>query len=186
MGAVISATMEQIELAANTPPDKVIVSIFVIGAVVTVTVPPHCDEAALVTFMPEGRVSINPIPSRGKFPVFSMVIVNVDEFPVPARIGFGKKNLLRLAPGRLVNVADAGCVFVAPLVVVTAPAPIVLVRLLFTFIVVLTDRVQLAFANRLPPLNENEVLPGVAVIVPPQVPVEGLGGLATVMPPPVP
>jgi len=46
------------------------------------------------------------------FPVFWMVIVSAEYDP--AGIGFGVKNLLRLTPGVLVNVALAGCGFVAP------------------------------------------------------------------------
>ncbi len=89
-------------------------------------------------------------------------MVKVDEFPAPARIGFGEKDLLTLAPGKLVSVAEAAWVLLAPLVLVTAPTRIVLVRFALTFIVTLTVIAELAEAARLPPLKEKDVAPGMA------------------------
>ena len=97
------------------------------------------------------RSSINPIPVSGMVPVFLMVMVRVDE--LPAGIELGVKNLLRLAPGKFVKVAEAACVLLAPLVVVTAPAPMVLVRFPLTLMVVLRVSVQFEFAANVPPLN---------------------------------
>ena len=45
-------------------------------------------------------------------------MVNVDVWPITT--GLGEKDLLRLAPGRLVNVADVACGLEAPSKVVTA------------------------------------------------------------------
>lgn len=113
-------------------------------------------------------------------------MVMVELLPLPAKIGFGPKTLLTLAPGRFVKVADAACVLLAPFVLVTPPTGIVLVRFAFTFIETLKVNEQFADAARLPPLNENEVSPGVALIVPPHVPTFGLAGLAIYIPPPMP
>src|SRR5512134_1494849 len=115
-----------------------------------------------------------------------MVIVSVDAFPAPAKMGFSPKTLLMLAPGRLVNVADAACVLTAPLVLVTPPTGIVFVRLALTFIVTRRVKEQLADAARLPPLKEKDVAPGIALRTPPHVPTLGFAGLATVIPPSVP
>src|SRR5512147_2244429 len=100
----------------------------------------------------------------------------------PALIGFGENALLTLAPGRLVREALAGWGLLAPLVVVTAPASIVLVRLPLTVMVMLRERVQVPKGGRLPPLNEKKLSVGKAVIVPPQVPTEGFTGFATIIP----
>ena len=127
-----------------------------------------------------GRVSVNPIPLNATLPVF--LIVMVREEKLPARMGFGAKSLLMLAPGRFVKVAAAGCGFVAPLNVVTAPAGIVLVRLPLTVMVVLRVNVQFPAADRLPPLNENVPAPGAPVSVPPHVPTFRLAGLAIIIP----
>jgi hypothetical protein len=108
--------------------------------------------------------------------------VIVDEFPVPAGIRLGPKTLLMLTPGRLVSEADAACGLLAPFVLVTFPIPIVLVRLASTFIVTLSVSEQLAEAARFPPLKENEVSPGVALMLPPHVPTLRLAGLAIDMP----
>jgi len=67
----------------------------------------------------------------------------------------------------------------APPLVVTPPAGMVLVRLALTFMVTRTVNEQLPDCARLPPLNEKEVAPGVALMVPPQVPVVGLGAVFT-------
>ena len=100
----------------------------------------------------------------------------------PGGIGFDKKNLLILAPGRLVKVASAGSTLMTPFVVVTAPAGIVFVRLPLTVIVTLSVKVQRPDSGRLPPLNEKELSPGVPVRVPPHVPTLKLRGLARIMP----
>ena len=100
----------------------------------------------------------------------------------PAAIGFGEKNLLTLAPGRLVKEASAGCGLVAPSAVVTAWAGIPFVRFPLTVMVTLRVKVQLTKAGRLPPLNENEPAPATALIVPPHVPTAGLGGFAMIIP----
>ena len=169
--------MLQVALSANTPPDKVT------ELLVLFKVPPHVEVGEPTTVKPNRNVSVNPTPSIGKLLRFCIVMVKVEEFPVPARIGFGLKALLKLAPGSLVKVAWAACVLLAPLVLVTAPAGMVLVSLWSIFIVTLMDRVQFPFAGRLPPLNKNEVLPDGSEMVPPQVPTTGSGGLATDMPP---
>ena len=100
----------------------------------------------------------------------------------PAAIGFGEKDLLRLAPGKFVNEAATGSAFVTPFVVVTAPAGIVFVRLPFTVMVALRVKVQVPKGGRLPPLNENELDPAVPLSVPPQVPTLKFTGLARIMP----
>src|SRR5215208_6277548 len=99
-------------------------------------------------------------------------------------MGFGAKDLLTLAPAKLVNVACTGVAFVTPagFVVVTAPAGIAFVRLPFTVIVALRVRVQLPKGGRLPPLNEKELEPGAPLSVPPQVPTLKLTGLARIIP----
>lgn len=94
----------------------------------------------------------------------------------------GAKALLTLAPGRFVSVAAAGWAFVAPLNVVTAPAPIVFVRLPFTVMVALRVRVHVDDAGSTPPEKVNTFDSTVPVSVPPQVPVLKLGGLAMIMP----
>src|SRR5688572_2008392 len=86
-----------------------------------------------------------------------------------------------LAPGKFVRVARAGSGLVAPLVVVTAPAGIVFVRFPLTVIVALRVNVQRPNAGRLPPLNENELSPGIPVSVPPQVPTLKWTGLARII-----
>ena len=90
--------------------------------------------------------------------------------------------MLTLAPGRFVSVAAAGWAFVAPLNVVTAPAPIVFVRLPFTVMVALRVRVHVDDAGSTPPEKVNTFDSTVPVSVPPQVPVLKLGGLAMIMP----
>ncbi len=97
-------------------------------------------------------------------------------------MGFGEKNLLMLAPGRLVNVASAGSAFVTPLAVITAPDGIVFVRFPFTVMVTLRVNVQLPNGGRLPPLNEKEFAPGIPLSVPPQVPTLKFRGLARIIP----
>lgn len=90
--------------------------------------------------------------------------------------------MLTLAPGRLVNDAAAGCGFVAPSTVVIALAGMLFVRLPLTVMVTLRVNVQFAKAGRLPPLNENDPAPVVALIEPPQVPTFGFAGVAMIMP----
>ena len=108
-----------------------------------------------------------------------MMIVSTEE--EPAGIGLGEKDLLTLAPGRLVNDASTGSGFVAPSAVVTAPAGIVLVRLPFTIMVALSVNVQRPKGGRLPPLKEKEVLPTVPVRVPPHIPTLKFTGLARII-----
>lgn len=98
-----------------------------------------------------------------------------------AAIGLGEKDLLTLAPGRLVSEAWTGSPLVTRWSVVTAPAGIVFVRLPFTVMVALRVRVHVPSGGRLPPLKENELVPGVPVSVPPQVPVLKFTGLAKIM-----
>lgn len=100
----------------------------------------------------------------------------------PAAIGFGAKALLTLAPGKFVNEAATGSALVTPFVVVTTPAAIVFVRLPFTVMVALRVNVQFPKGGRLPPLNEKELVPGVPLSVPPQVPTLKFTGLARIMP----
>ena len=100
----------------------------------------------------------------------------------PAAIGFGAKDLLTLAPGKFVNEAATGSTFVTPLLVVTAPAGIVFVRLPFTVMVALRVRVHLPKGGSVPPLKEKELAPGIPVSVPPQVPTLKFTGLARIMP----
>ena len=85
-------------------------------------------------------------------------------------MGFCRKILETLAPGRLLKVASALLAFFAPFVVVTALAGISLVRLPSTFMVMSTESVHEAFAARKPPEYVIEVAPAGAVNVPPQVP----------------
>lgn len=96
-------------------------------------------------------------------------------------MGFGAKDLLMLAPGRLVNEACTGSAFVTPLVVVTAPAGIVLVKFPFTVMVAWRVSVHLARGASVPPLKENELFPAVPVRVPPQVPTLKFTGSARIM-----
>lgn len=97
-------------------------------------------------------------------------------------MGFGEKNLLMLAPGRLVREASTGSAFVTPSAVVTAPPGMVFVRLPFTVIVTLRVKVQLPRPGRLPPVNEKEFEPGVPLSTPPQIPTLKLSGLARIIP----
>lgn len=71
---------------------------------------------------------------------------------------------------------------VAPLKVVTAPAPMLLVKLPLAVIVTLSVSVQLVETFNMPPLKEKILDPGVAVMVPPQVPTFRLAGFATIIP----
>lgn len=96
-------------------------------------------------------------------------------------IGLGAKDLLILAPGRLVSEACTGSAFVTPFVVVTARAGMVFVRFPFTVMVALSVNVQVVSGGRLPPLNEKELSPGVPVSVPPHVPTLKFTGLARIM-----
>ena len=123
---------------------------------------------------PAGRLSINPTPVNGIVPVFLIVTVN-NEY-APTATGLGAKNLLTLAPARLVNVASAGSGLLAPCCVDTAPAGMVFVKLPLTFIVTLIVSVHRLLAGRLPPLKVKVACPGVPVSVPPHVPTEKLGG----------
>ena len=109
-----------------------------------------------------------------------MVIVSVEY--EPATTGFATNNLPMLTPGRLVKEASAGCGFVTPFAVVTAPCGMTFVRLPFTVIVALRVRVQLPKAGRLPPLKEKEVVPETPLSVPPHVPTSKFRGLARIIP----
>lgn len=100
----------------------------------------------------------------------------------PAAVGFGEKNLLTLAPGKLTKVCAVGSKFVTPFRVVTAPAAIVLVRLPFTVIVTFSVNVQFPNGDRLPPLKEKELAPEFPLRVPPQVPTSKFTGLARIIP----
>ncbi len=100
----------------------------------------------------------------------------------PRGIGFDRKNLLILAPGRFVNVASAGSTFITPLVVVTAPEGITFVKFPLTVMVTLSVKIQLPEAGRLPPLKEKELSPGVPMSAPPQVPTLKLRGLVRIIP----
>ena len=93
-----------------------------------------------------------------------------------------EKNLLTLAPGKLVNEASAGSGLLAPFKVVTALAGMIFVRLPLTVIVALRVRVQVPDAGRLPPLNENELAPETPLRVPPHVPTLKFSGLARIIP----
>ena len=114
------------------------------------------------------------------FEVFLIWMVNNEVSPRVTVLGV--KNLVMLAPGRLVREAWAAWEFLAPLNDVTLPMGIVLVRLPWTFIVVLTVTVHLFPAARVPPLKVNVFELGTAVTVPPQVPVDGSAGLAMYIP----
>src|ERR1051326_843266 len=93
-----------------------------------------------------------------------------------------EKNLLTLAPGKLVNEASAGSGLLAPSEVVTALAGMIFVRLPLTVMVALRVNVQVPDAGRLPPLNEKELVPGTPLSVPPQVPTSKFRGLARIIP----
>lgn len=101
---------------------------------------------------------------------------------MPAVIDLEEKNLLTLAPGKLVNEASAGSRLLAPFKVVTALAGMTFVRLPLTVMVALRVNVQLPDAGRLPPLNEKELDPETPLSVPPQVPTLKLRGLARIIP----
>ena len=94
----------------------------------------------------------------------------------------GAKALLTLAPGKFVRVAEAGWAFVAPLKVVTAPAPMVLVRLPFTVMVAFNVMVHEVDASKTPPVNVKVLLPTTPVRLPPQVPVLKMDRLAIIVP----
>lgn len=87
-----------------------------------------------------------------------------------------------LTPGKLVKEASAGCGFVAPFVVVTAPCGMTFVKLPLTVMVALRVRVQLPKAGRLPPLKEKDVVPETPLSAPPQVPTLKFSGLARIIP----
>src|SRR5215216_3239444 len=75
-----------------------------------------------------GSTSFNPIPLNETPPVFWMVMVSCEL--APATIGLGEKNLLTLAPGKLVREAAAGSTFVmVPFAATTAPTGMIFVRL---------------------------------------------------------
>ena len=93
------------------------------------------------------------------------------------------KYLVRLAPARLVRVADADWLFFASFVVTTACSVIVLVKFPLTSMDTLTVISQLSLAASVPPVKEKEVPPGSTIISPPQVPVEAWEGVAIYMPP---
>lgn len=98
------------------------------------------------------------------------------------RMGFETKNLLILTPGRFVSVASAGSVLITPLVVVTAPEGMTLVRLPLTVIVTLRVKIQRPDGGRLPPLYVKELSPGLPSSVPPHVPTLKFGGVARIIP----
>lgn len=93
-----------------------------------------------------------------------------------------EKNLLTLAPGKLVNEASAGSGLLAPSKVVTVFAGIVFVRLPLIVMVTLRVSVHLLPAGKRPPLNEKELAPEVPLSVPPQIPTLKLSGLARIIP----
>lgn len=97
-------------------------------------------------------------------------------------IGLELKNLLTLAPGKLVNEASAGSGLLAPFKDVIALAGMTFVRLPLTVIVALRVNVQVPETGRLPPLNEKEPSPGAPLSVPPQVPTLKFTGLARIIP----
>ena len=111
-----------------------------------------------------------------------MVIVNVEACPV--RTWEGVNVLLTLTPGRLVNDACVGSGLLIPFKVVTAPAGIRFVKFPLTAIVTRRVNVQLVLGGRVPPLNKKDVLPGLPVKVPPQVPTFNVAGLAICIPMP--
>ena len=97
-------------------------------------------------------------------------------------MGLEEKNLLTLAPGKLVNEASAGSGLLTPFEVVTALAGMIFVRLPLTIIVALRVNVQVPVPERLPPLKEKEPAPGTPLSVPPHVPTLKFRGLARIMP----
>lgn len=129
---------------------------------------------------PAGSESLNPMPPKGILPVFWMVMVSA--VLEPGVMGFDPKNLLMLTPGRFVKEASAGSTVVTPFAVVTAPAGTTFVKLPLTVMVTLRVNVQLPKGDRLPPLKEKELSPGVPVSVPPQVPTLKFIGLARIIP----
>lgn len=96
-------------------------------------------------------------------------------------MGLGEKDLLTLAPGKFVSEAWTGSALVTCWSVVTAPAGIVFVRFPFTVMVALSVNVHVPSGGRLPPLKVNELLPGVPLRIPPQVPVLKFTGLARII-----
>lgn len=94
-------------------------------------------------------------------------------------MGLGAKDLLMLAPGRLVSEACTGSALVTPFAVVTAPAGIVFVKFPLTVMVAFIVIVHLPNGGSVPPLKENELVPGVPVSVPPQVPTLKFTGSAS-------
>src|SRR5688572_23195340 len=97
-------------------------------------------------------------------------------------MGLEEKNLLTLAPGKLVNEASAWSGLLAPSKVVTVFAGIVFVRLPLTVMATLRVSVHLLPAGKLPPLNEKELSPEVPLSFPLQVPTLKFRGLARIIP----
>jgi hypothetical protein len=114
------ASMDAPEMLTDVPPGAAL-------TVPAVQVVAAAGTGAITTFA--GSVSINAIDESGSDPacVFAIVTVSVD---VPlAAINAGAKLLASVTPETLpmFSTADAGAVFVAPCVDVTAPAGTVFV-----------------------------------------------------------
>jgi hypothetical protein len=144
---------------------------------------PHVVEAfgvlPIVTFA--GSVSVNamPVSATALAAVFATVIVKT-EVP-PTEIGVGLKALVNVTFGALTaSVAVAALVLVAPCVLVSALAGIVLRKLPGVPDVTFTVIVQLAPAPTLPPVNATLDPPAAAEAVPLPHVVEAFGVLPIV------
>lgn len=97
--------------ATIAPPTRVMTRVPEVAVNAPLQALAGAGDAAIET--PTGRVSVNPRLLKAMLPVLVMRMVNRDV--CPAMIEFGVKNLVMLAPGRLVREACAACGLVAPL-----------------------------------------------------------------------
>ena len=91
---------------------------------VTVKVPPHCEEVALVTVSPVGSVSLKPTPvNEAGLPV-GLVTVNVSEVVALGEMAVGLNDFAIEGGPSTLRLADA-VKPLPPLVEVTAPVVLV-------------------------------------------------------------
>jgi hypothetical protein len=169
--AVTLTLIVQVPLAATVPPLKVNEVAPAAGAKVGDPQPDVLALGADATCKPAGNESVNATPVSA-VPVFAFVIVKVSVLSPPMEIEAGEKFLL-IEGGETTVTLAFDVLPVPPLVELT-------VTLLFfnpaVLPVTLTVKLQEAFAARVAPDKLTEVVPAVAVIVPPpQLPVKPLG-----------
>jgi hypothetical protein len=143
-----------------------------VGAVV-VRVPPQTVAEALATVSPVGSVSVNATPVSGTVLAAGFVIVKVSDVVAFSAIVAGL-NTFAIDGGATTLMLAEAVPPVPPSLEVTLP--VVLFCNPAEIPVTFTEKVQEAFAARLPPDKLITFVPAVAVIVPPpQVPVWPLG-----------